>query len=483
MAKQSIARNYILNTIYQVLNLIVPLITMPYIARVLGAEKLGIYSFSNAVVMFFALFAVLGTSTYGQQVIAQIRDDKQLRSKTFWEVECLSLITTLFSTLAWLIVVWFQVEYRIYFLILTIELMAVALDIAWFYSGLERFVYIVVPNIIIKLASTITLFVFVNTDSDLWKYILILVVSKLIGNASMWICLPHLLEPIEFKELNIKSHLKETMIYFIPTIAASVYSYLDKVMIQWFTETDVENGYYDQANRIIHIAYTMIVSINTVMASRMAYLFAQKKNVEIKEKLENATAFIFSIGFPCSFGICAIAADFVPWFWGDGFDKVIILLYIASPLVVILSLHNLLAAQYLVPSGQRVRSTKGVFVGAAVNFGCNLILIPQLHSIGAVIGTIIAEMVICIVYLWMSKEYVPITMLIKYIPKQMFASVLMCFVIIQVGKIININGLVTVIQIMCGIIVYILILLILRERFVIRMYKLGIEKIRNKLKR
>lgn len=477
MAKQSITKNYILNTAYQMLNLIAPLITAPYIARVLGAEGVGIYSYTTSVVAFFSIFAVLGTTTYGQQVIAQIRDDIPNRSKVFWEIEFLSLLTTLISIVLWVCLFTFNAEYKNYYIILTIELLAVGFDISWFYSGLERFSCIVYHNIVIKVVSIVLLFLLVKTESDVGVYIAILAISKLLGNVCSWIALPWFVQKVSLCEVKLGHHFKETLVYFIPTIAASVYSYLDKLMIQWFTDSNAENGYYEQANKIIRIAYTMIISVNTVMASRMAYLFAQKKEEEIKIKLETAMAFILTIGIACVFGIIAIAPNFVPWFYGEGYEAVIVLLIAGSPLVIILSIHNFLAAQYLVPSGQRIRSTKGVFVGAGVNFVCNLALIPHLQSMGAVIGTLLAELSVCAVYFWMSKEYVPMGWMFKYLPRQLFAGSVMLLVLRWMGQSSSGNIMLTFVQVIVGVVIYFVILFLTKEKFVISV----MERVRHKL--
>lgn len=477
MAKESIVKNYILNTTYQILNLLAPLVTTPYIARVLGADGVGVYSYTASVVAFFSIFAVLGTTTYGQQVIAQKRDDITERSKYFYEIEILSLITTFLSVLIWLGMLCLDSEYKTLFVILTLELVAVGFDISWFYSGLERFAYIVIPNMLIKIVSIVLLFVLVQDASDVGVYIAILAVSKLLGNLVTWVPLHLFIKKVALRDINILPHVKETLAYFIPTMAASVYSHLDRLMIQWFTGLESENGYYEQANKIFRIAYTMIISVNTVMASRIAYLFAHKKEEEIREKLETAFAFILTIGIACVFGVAAIAPDFVPWFFGEGYDKVITLLIIGSPLIIILSIHNYLAAQYLVPSGQRIRSTKGVLIGAAVNFLCNLVLIPRFYSIGALVGSLIAEISICAVYFWMSRDYVRINWLIKYIPKQLVAGAVMCIVLWWLGSLdISVSIILTLGQVILGIIIYIGILFLTKEKFMLYIW----ESIKNR---
>lgn len=476
MKKQSISVNYILNTAYQILTLLTPLITAPYISRVLGAAGVGIYSYTSSVVAFFTMFAVLGTTSYGQRAIAQCRDDRKACSKTFWEIELLSVITTSVCIIAWFIFTAFSSEYKLYFMILTIDLASTALDVIWFYSGLERFSYIVLRNTAVRIVNIALLFLLVKTSADVWIYLAIIAVGKFEGNGSMWISLPKFIEKVSIRELNIKPHFKETMAYFIPTAAASIYTYLDKIMIGAFTTTSLENGYYEQANKIVKIAYTILVSLNTVMSARMSYLFAHHKEQEIKRRLEQSFAFIVTLGVAFGFGLAGIADNFVPWFFGAGFDKVSTLLVLLAPLALIMGLHNFLSAQYLIPSGQRVRSTKGVITGAVVNLTLNLLLIPRFQSIGAVIATLVAEISICAVYTYMSSEYVPVKLFFKYLPKQILGASVMYGIIRFIGNGYSGSSLITCLQVVCGGASYFIILLLMNETFTKSMTKQVVGK-------
>lgn len=465
MKGQSIKKNYFLNTAYQILVLITPLITAPYVSRVVGANGVGIYSYTASVVALFTLLACLGTTTYGQRAIAQSRDDTYARSKTFWEIEILAVLTTIICCLFWVGFIAVSQEYKLYFCILSLDLISVALDISWFYSGMEQFSHIVYRNFVVKICGIALIFLLVKSRNDLAIYISILSITKVMGNLSMWLSMPKYVVKIPFKELKILPHFKETMAYFIPTAASAIYTYVDKIMIGAFTNTAVENGFYEQANKIINMAYSVVISMNTVMSARMSYLFSNRNEEEIRSKLGKALAFILTLAIPLTFGIAGVAYNFVPWFFGEGYDKVAKLMIIASPLVVILSLHNFLSAQYLVPSGQRVRSTKGVLLGAGVNFACNLILIPRLQSMGAVIATLIGETAICCVYFYMSKEYVPVSLFLKYIPKQVCSALVMLLIVTLIGRGHQGDILITLCQVAAGAFVYALMLYMLKEQF------------------
>lgn len=483
MQKQSLKKNYLLNTAYQMLALVTPLVTAPYISRVLGADGVGTYSYTFSIVAFFSMFAMLGTSTYGQRAIAQCREDRKQRSKTFWEIELVSLTSMFICVCLWLVFVYLYPEYTLLFQILTFEILSSGLDISWFYSGLERFTYIVYRNAVIKLGSIVLLFLLVKERNDIWIYALILTGAKFLGNASMWIPLRRFVDRVRLSQLRLSVHFRETLVYFIPTITSSVYTYLDKVMIGAFTDTTVENGFYEQAQKIIRITYTVIASLNTVMFSRMSYLFGQNATAEIKRKLEKSLGFILMVGMPIVFGISAISFKFVPWFYGEEFEKVVLLLILSSPLVLILSMHNYLSSQFLIPSGQRARSTKGVFVGAGVNFVLNALLIPRYASVGAVIATLIAEGLICGVYFYMSKEYVPIRFVVKYGIKPLVASMMMAAAVYLLGENHKPGIGITLIQIALGAAIYVTLLFMLRDHFFISLVDGGMQKLKSRGKR
>lgn len=462
----SIKKNYILNTVFQVFNLIIPLITAPYIARVLGPEGVGIRSYTTSLVSIFIIFAVLGTAVYGQQVIAQCRDDAQKRSDNFWGIVTVSIITNLVTVFCWLCFSLYYNEYHIYLMVLTIRLLAAAFDISWYFAAIERFSVIVYRNIIIKIVTVVLILTLVKQSDDLLRYLLIEGIGILLCNITMWIPLLKTIQKTSVKALNLGFHFKNTLVYFLPTIASSVYSYVDKTMIGIITRSNAENGYYEQAQAFIHMAFVLVSSLNTVMSSRIAYLFSANLREEIMQKLRVSLRFVMALSFPLSFGLAAISDNFIPWFLGPGYDKVVLLLKLCSPMVILLSIHNYLASQYLVPSGQRARSTIGVVAGAIVNFIFNALLIPYYQSAGAVIASILSECMICAVYLYMSRSFISLYMIIKSMLQPFTASIIMCTFVRLLGKWTSANLLSTVLQILFGGTIYLLILFLVKNELI-----------------
>lgn len=476
---ESIKRNYIYNTLYQILTLITPLITAPYVSRVLGSNGVGIYSFTNSIVTYFTLFAALGTASYGQREIAMHRDSPEDSSRLFLEIEILSVVTTSVATIAWFIWILISTQYTVYYAVLTMSVIAVAFDISWYFAGFEKFKYIVIRNTIVKLAGIALLFLFVRTRNDTLLYVGIMAATGLLGNVSMWTYLKGMLTKIDIHTLHpFKRHLKQTFAYFIPTIATSVYTVLDKTMIGAITKSESENGYYEQATKIIRMVESLLFSLNTVMTSRQSYLFTEKKVDEIKDKINKSFEYLFFLAIAFLFGILGVARNFVPWFFGKGYGPVVTILYLMSPLPLVICISNILGSQYLTPSGQRVRSSKGIITGAVTNFILNSLLIPRFKASGATVASVAAELVISIIYVHMSKGYVSWRQLGRIAWKKILAGIVMFFIVWLLGKGHEGSIIITISQVLIGACVYVLVLLLIKDTFARDALKIAVGKIK-----
>ena len=392
MAKApSVRKNYIYNLIYQVMTLITPFITTPYISRVLGADGTGVQSYTNSVVQYFAILAALGTASYGQREIARHRDEIKMRSRLFWEIEVLCMATTAACLIIWLFVIGFAREYRPYYVVLTMTLLAVAFDISWFFGGLEQYSLIVLRNTAVKLVGIAMLFLFIREKEDLLLYVALTAATGLLGNISMWGYLKGQVEKPVLKELRPLRHLKETLVYFIPTIATSVYTILDKTMLGWFSgENKSQNGYYEYATGFVNMAKILIMSFNAVMSARMSYLFGTGRMEEIHKRFQDSLDFVLLMAMPIMLGLAGIAAQFIPWFLGNGYLPVTFLMYVCSPLVLVVGLSDCIGSQILTPGGKRAQSGKVIVAGAMVNACLNFLLIPHFAALGAAAASVAA---------------------------------------------------------------------------------------------
>ena len=467
MKQVSLKKNIMLSTFYQVLKIITPFITAPYISRVLGVSKVGIFSYTSSYAMYFTLFGGLGTATYGTREIARVRNDEHKRSHLFWEIEILSVITTTISILAWGVFTLINTKYQVYYAVLTFNLLAVMFDISWFYAGIEQFQYTIGWNSFFKIASVVALFIFVHNPSDLLIYVFIMAFQNFAGNVGMWTGLPRFIHKVDLKTIKLKKHFHETLVYFIPTIATSVYNVLDKTMIGFITHNTKENGYYENANKILDMMKTLtFVALNSVMTSRISFLYKEKKFEEIKKRIHDSINYVLFMGIGILFGLSGVAKVFVPLFFGKGWDKTVDLLIIMSPVIVIIGLSNCLGSQYYTPSGRRKESAKYIIAGAVINFCFNCIFIPKLMSYGAAIATVIAETVITILYVHNDNDYLNWSDILKMGWKKLIAGVIMFVILLGIRQVIHQPLLSVALMVIIGGGCYILILTLLKDSFI-----------------
>ena len=439
MAKKSITRNYIYNMIYQVLILVLPLVTTPYLSRVLGAEGIGIYGYTYAVVTYFILFGSLGVAMYGQREIAYAQENIEARKKTFIEIVLFRFVTIAIATVFYYFFFIKGAEYQIYYQILLLELIAAAFDISWFFQGMEEFKRTVTRNVLVRICSVSLVFILVKTKEDLAKFTLIYSLADLIGNLSLWLYVPKYVKGVKVKNINAFRHLPQIILLFIPQIANQIYKILDTTMIGALVADKAETGYYEQGQKVIRLLLTVVTSLGVVMVPRMASTFMSGDNEKIKDYLKMSFRFVFFLAFPIMFGITSIAASFVPVFFGEGYDKVVILISIISPILLLMGMANVLGTQYLLPTKRQKEYTISVLIGLIVNFILNYILIKQYASIGASIATVISELVVVVIQYQYIKKDINFKTLLNLAWKYLVAGLTMFAVCFGVRLLLNAN--------------------------------------------
>lgn len=468
MKKQSLKFNFILSTAYQVLGVIMPFITAPYISRILGAGNIGIYSYTNSIETYFAMFAALGTVTYGTREIATKRDNEYERSKAFWEIELLSVITSGIISVLWIGWSLFNTEYRIYYLILTINLLSSMFNISWLFAGMEYFKGSIIPQIILKIVGVIAQLTLVKTADDLGLYMIIVALTTFLSNVTMWFMVPKFVKSVPFKDLRIAPHFRETLVYFIPSVANTLYSAADKTMIGALTHNSYENGFYEQATRIITLADAVVVrGFNMVMQSRNSYYFSLGKFDEMRDGIRKSIDFVLFIGIGMTFGIIGIADRFVPLFFGKGYDNTILILRVLSPVIVVSALSGCISGQYYTPANLRKQCTMYLIFGTIINLVLNAILIPNFLGVGAAIASVLAEMVILVLYSINARSFMNIgRAIIKQATKKIAIGTVMLGIVLIIGKVIDNALLAVIIQVIIGAGIYIVLLYLLKDSFV-----------------
>jgi O-antigen/teichoic acid export membrane protein len=283
--KNSVKTNMLLQTIYQLVILVFPMIVSPYLTRVLGEGPLGEYTYSSSIAYYFIVLAALGISQYGQRIISQRREDQTLLRKTFWSLYFVHICLAVISILAFVLFsFFFDVSYKLLFYIEIIYVSSSLFDITWLFYGLENFKSVVWKNAVIKILESVCIFCFVRSASDLWIYTLIMSSSTLLGQAVLLPKAIRSVRPIAFGWSDIKEHVKPLFVLSIAAIASTLYTVFDKTLLGAMTNTD-NVAYYEYSNKIVNIPKSLMGVITIVFFLERAQVLKKKILIEQKETL------------------------------------------------------------------------------------------------------------------------------------------------------------------------------------------------------
>ncbi|MED4271971.1 flippase [Weissella confusa] len=467
-----IVKNYLYNVGYQLLTVLAPLLTLTYLARVLGKDGMGIQSWTNSIVTYFLLLATLGISLYGQREIAYVRDDAALRAKRFWEIQILHMCVAMVSIVGYLIFVfgmnYTQTDFHVYnyqLLLQTWVILSALLDISWYFMGMEDFKKTVVRNSLVKIAMVVLIFVLVKSSHDINKYILLLALTQVIGNLTMWYYIPHEVGRPQFKGLQIMQHLRPTIALFLPTIATQVYLQLNKTMLPLLPGgTQAASGFYDSADKIVKISLALVTALGTVMLPRIANNFAKGKTEVINQAIYASMDFVAALAMPLMFGMSAISPHMILWFMGKEFAPVGVVIAILTPVVVFIAWSTVLGTQYLMPVKRTREYTTSVVLGAVVNIVLNFVFIPFWEVYGAAMATVISELAVTAYQVIVVRKSLSIYDLFQGQWKYLIAGVVMYAVLTSMTLIQAASPLNTLLQIIVGVIVYVAGIIVLRAK-------------------
>ena len=423
--KESIKKNLGFQTAYQILNTCLPLITAPYLSRVLGADNLGVFSFTSSIVAYFALLAMLGTVNYGTRSIAASKENKKKLSQTFWGIYLLQILSTL--VMLFLYILYLALICRDNKLIAVIQAIALVdciFNINWLFFGLEKFKITVTRNFFIRILTVISILVLVRKPEDLWLYACIMLCGTLISNLILWIYLPGIVSFEKVSPHEVAAHLKPNLILFVPLLAMSVYHTMDKTMLGTLSNYR-QSGYYYNADKIVNITVGIISGISTVMLPRMTSLISSGKKKESDALFKVSLEGTVIVGTAMAFGIAAIANEFEPLFFGPGYEECILLTIALAPVLIIKSFSFTARYQYLIPHNKEKEYIASVIAGVFVNLIANVLLIPGLGAMGAVLGTLLAELSACIWQYVAIGKYINIGQTLQKCAVYMFIGIIM----------------------------------------------------------
>lgn len=467
----SVSKNYLYNLTYQILLIILPIITVPYISRVLLSEGVGINALTNANIQYFILFGTLGIALYGNRTIAYVRDNKRKLNKTFWGIFLLKLITTSIVYVIFILVFTLKKNnFTLYYWIQSINIIAAAADISWFFMGMEDFKKTVTTNLLIKIISVAAIFIIVKRPEDLWKYILILSLSNLFSQIILWLYLIRIISFCKLSSEDIMKHIGPAIKLFIPTIATQIYCVFDKTLLGYISTAN-EVGFYDNGQKIVNMLLTFVTSMGTVMLPHMTNVFARGDRKKIKEYLVRTFNFASYLSIPIIFGLISISRGFSIWFFGKEFLRSGDIMMIESPILLLIGWSNVIGMQYMMPLGKSNAFTFSVSIGALVDIISNILLVKPFASYGAAISTVLAELSVTLVQFLLMKRRLPFKRMFKELWKYLLSGMNMFIILSLLNRVMGYNLLLILFRVIIAGMAYFIVLLILRSEFQIQILK------------
>ena len=435
-----VIKNYLYNLSYQILTIILPIITVPYVTRIFTSEALGNYVFYNSIVSYFSLFAMLGIGVYGTKQIAAASDV----SSTFWNIYAIQLIASILAISVYVIAIFSIPQLGgVIPLIVGITLFAKMIDISWLFSGKEDFKKITIRNVVTRIIGVISIFTFVKSSDDLYLYVFLIVIFDFLGQFVMWMPAKKFIKRPSFNTKIMKKNLHPIVLLFLPQVAISLYVVLDRTLLGLLgSYSDV--GIYEQGQKLISILLKVVSSLGVVMLPRVANLLSERRDKEAQNMVKFSFILYNLIIFPMIFGLIAVNEVFVKLFLGKNFQDVKYVLYIVVINIMFVGWTNILGFQVLVVRNKNKEFMLSTTIPAFVSVVVNIAVIPFFGYIGASITSVVVEILVFAIQWYYSRNIINKNLLFnKDLAKiicsslVMFGAVMLCKMILGLGGIIG----------------------------------------------
>ena len=467
----SLRTNLIFNAIDQVIVVFTPLVIAPKLSRIFGSDYLGLKSYTFSIVYYFAIFGLLGLDMYGQRKIAIEKDDIAKRSQTFWTIFSAKLVLCFISLLL------YTMYYNMFssssfektvFACWSFYLIREMINPIWFLQGMERFKFLSIFNIMSQISYLVLTFVFITEKAKLPLYILFYTCVPLFISICYLPVVFKNVVPCKVKVWDAISIVKKSIVFFIPTVAIAVYSMVDKTMLGAFDKSMVSTGLYEAAEKLVKVALAFSTASFTIIRTRMSYLYGKNDNRLYDSYCKTFISLSMLLCFPIMFGVIGISKDFVPIFFGPGFEAVIKLSYVFSLVIPCLTLSGLMQAIFIFPYGlQKEMNIYYCFI-LATNVFMNVILINRYDTLGAIIASICTEFLLACILVVKARKDIPVSHIFKVSIKYFIAALAMLGMIISFSLYVSCNPILKIIaEVFIGCVSYFLFCIILRDSFVI----------------
>ena len=468
MQIKSVKFNFIMNFILTASNFIFPLITFPYVSRILGASGTGEVSFAISVVSYFTMVAALGIPTYGIRAIARARNNQEKLNKTTQEILSIHLVMMILVAIVYIIAINFIPRFqsdKTLFLVVGVTILLDPLGVNWLYQGLEQYGYIAKRSIFLKFVGLILMFMFIHSPEDYVFYGVTSILASVGSNVLNFINLRKYVSLKPVGNYNIKRHLKPIMILFAQVIAVNIYTNLDNVMLG-FMKTDVDVGLYTAAIKVKSILVSLVTSLGVVLLPRLSYYIIVNKKDKFYALIRKAYNFVIVVALPLMLFTIFYARDCLIFLSGKEFIGATLAMQIIAPTILLIGLSNLLGIQVLTPLNKEKQLVYSVVAGAIADLILNIIFIPKMGAAGAAFGTLVAELVVLLVQVFYLKRlFFDIASKIQYW-KVIIALVLASETSIKLSSYVNMIFLKLLIAGVSFFAVYGIVLLLSKEKFV-----------------
>lgn len=432
--------------------ILLPIVTIPIVSRALGAQGVGTWNFMYSVASYFILIGGLGLANYGVREIALVKNDKAALAKKFWELELFNAFFSLGVLGVYLFICLFLPNKELY-LILSISIFSVFLDISWFFAGIEDFKRITLSNICIRLISFSCIVAFVRGKEDLVVYFIIQVGTTFCSQALFWLFLKGKIEFVRVSMNDIWQHFRPALHFFIAKLSSTIFSNLNKTILGLMTSMSIV-GIYSNSLMLVLMANSLVNALNIVMIPHMSGLMNGKNEQKMIETLQKSIHIQLYFTIAIMFGIIATNNHLIGWFFGNEFEQMKLVVPLLSLTVVFQSFYVAISTNYLIPKGKLKNYNKSIFIGAFVSVMTDLTLIPFIGIYGAVIGNLMGQFVVCILVGKMLVRETTFTFQIKKLVISLIAAIAMATVIILLTKNLPSKPWTTFVQLVLGCVLY-----------------------------
>lgn len=469
---QSVKVNYILNLVNTGTQMLFPLITFPYVCRVIEADGVGQVNFFQSIISYISLFTCLGIPMYAIREIARDRNDVVMMNRTATEIlllhSMLTLVGYIIVVILCLTVPQIQVNIPL-FLILSLTIFFTAIGCEWFYQGIEDFKYITIRGLIIKTISVILLFIFVRSKADLLYYGCYMVLGVLGGNIFNFFRLRKYIhrENIIFSELHIKRHIKPVLKVFSFSVVTSIYLQLNTVLLGFFKNA-LAVGYFTAATKVMQMLLQMSSCLGSVMMPRASHLIAEKKDFEFNTLIQKSYDFTLAIAMPMTVGLIFCAPSLISTLCGAKFENSILPSQIIAPIILMVAISNVFGIQVLFPKGKINIVTLCCGIGAVADLILNLCLIPFFSYVGTSIAYLGAEVTTTVSMYFIGRKYIPIHCFKQSHLNYFLGCVIMAVVLFVISRFQFPSFYVLILQGCCGILIYFIMLYLRKDAILIQ---------------